>query len=278
MEEARVPGVSEELWVLKDERRWVMQTRRISKLLIGLLLTLVTGVCSPPSYGALVGHYDFAGTSGGNVTDTVSGRNLTGYKWSSLNPADYFQLWSGTIVARIVLSPFSGGWTTLWELSGETTADWDKVGYGVYIPPDPVANFTPYRPNMAIGVRGNGDWRYLNDDGPQAIPTGQPSTVITAWNFDAGTANINAAIWIDGVLRGASADLTPDYYPGYNHANNYRLNSIDLSQFTRGELHEVWVYDRFVGPAPASLALLGLGGVALLVRRRRRAVVRRCSP
>ena len=247
-----------------------MKTRNASlSLWMGLLLVTVIGVCPLPAQGGLVANYDFAGTTGGNVTDTVGGRNLTAGVWSSTNPADFFQLWSGTVVAEISLSE-NNAWPGIFDITGNTTGDWDRVWYGLTTAPGNIAAPTlPYTPNAYLGVQGNGEWKYLNfDPSPVTVPTGQLVTITTAWDFDDVANTITMSMWVGSTLRG-TADVTPGYYPGIGGANNYRLNSISLSD-ARVAYSEVLIYDEFIPvPEPATIILLSIGGVVLSQKRKR---------
>ena len=103
-----------------------METRRVSSLLMGILLATAIGICPLAAQGGLMAHYDFTGSTGGNVTDlTGNGYDLTGGIWSTANTAEYFKLWSGTVVATANYVP-TGAWAVPFSLNGYTIVYWIK--------------------------------------------------------------------------------------------------------------------------------------------------------
>ena len=153
------------------------------------------------------------------------------------------------------------------SVNGYTVPYWDKVGIETYI--GPLNGAEALLTKFAIGVSGNSNWKY-GTNSSQTVPTNEWCTLRYAWNFDEATHKINTAIWINGTLVAEDPDLTPGAYPGITATDNnaWWLNKIDLSGFL-GEYGEVEIYNEFIVPEPATMILLGIGGMVLSQRRKR---------
>ncbi|BDS05739.1 hypothetical protein NT6N_07790 [Oceaniferula spumae] len=257
------------------------------------------------SQAALVGYWNMNET-GGNLADS-SGNNLTGIKQTAGPGSVYGQatVTPGTYGALTVSSSVTSHFDKSIDFAVNTTNNRSNYNLGTpaligdlvsaagggtgtftlmaWINPD---STTGTQRIFGTGVGGVSGWAFgtngstlrftTNGRQDNNSPTAAGLTVGT-WAHIAMTYNNNIVeFFLNGNSLGIDADAG-----GFNEetANNYRFGSTSngQEQFI-GEMDELKIYDEVLSisqiraaavPEPSSTALLGLGGLALILRRKK---------
>jgi hypothetical protein len=157
-------------------------------------------------------------------------------------------------------------------LEGNSGLDWkNAAGFGQYASGDGRFMVTRYA-NVYLSVYGNdvGTGAYIPTDGTWHMITA------THWQNSASPVRGNTTVYYDGVYANAGIGMTPSntvpkIQAGYytRSGANYWVGKIDGFQIYDHTLNQTEIdtlYERI--PEPATIALLGLGGLVLLRRKR----------
>ncbi len=230
-------------------------------------MTIVSGGLSYNAGGVVIN----GGSTAVQVTDSASSGNSTETRSLASNP-------TGEVYVRFLLNMGSSTWTNTdtatFQVTGMRSAtsrkSFSQVGIDVNNVPDPDAEFSV----MTASGKSN-EINYNLDQGTTYL-------VVARLYADPGhslyAAKYNSIdVWINPNLAGTTGFLgtavaTSDPYlkPGQIDGiqlRQYNADNGDLATFDEYVIGETW--GDVVVPEPASIAMLGLGGMALLRRRTR---------
>lgn len=252
------------------------------KLKTNILLALAatTGVTS----AAVIAQDDFSGIAEGASIYGTSGGSGFSDSWSSDADGTY-SIQGG----RAVINPTSGTTESFRTLTNSLT-DGDNVWFGVTLDisgTDATRFFgmSPFAGGTEEGLLGTSSnqlWS-LFADGTHATGvssvTGDPGSIRMVMNLDLQAGADTARIWV--VTEGGAIDLsTPDATASVNIGTITRIRmgagaGNGTTTFTAtGVIDDLVIGTEAtdvvnVTPEPSSTALLGLGGLALILRRRK---------